>query len=36
MTRQRMITGRNELVHRRTEGELLTAVAAARQQLLGR
>jgi RsiW-degrading membrane proteinase PrsW (M82 family) len=36
MTRQRMITGRNELVHRRTENELLTAVAAARQQLLGR
>jgi RsiW-degrading membrane proteinase PrsW (M82 family) len=36
MTRQRMITGRNELVHRRTEGELLAAVVAARQQLLGR
>ncbi|MET0932717.1 MAG: PrsW family intramembrane metalloprotease [Mycetocola sp.] len=36
MTRQRMITGRNELVHRRTEDELLTAVAAARQRLVGR
>jgi RsiW-degrading membrane proteinase PrsW (M82 family) len=35
MTRQRMITGRNELVHRRTEGELLTAVADARRHLLG-
>ena len=34
MTRQRMITGRNELVHRKTEDELLTAVTAARKQLL--
>ncbi|MET0714646.1 MAG: PrsW family intramembrane metalloprotease [Mycetocola sp.] len=36
MTRQRMITGRNELVHRRTEGELLNSVAAAREHILGR
>ncbi|MET0480098.1 MAG: hypothetical protein ABWZ69_01950, partial [Mycetocola sp.] len=36
MTRQRMITGRNELVHRKTEDELLAAVAAARRQVLGR
>lgn len=35
MTRQRMITGRNELVHRTTENELLAAVASARRQLLG-
>lgn len=36
MTRQRMITGRNELVHRTTENELLAAVASARRQVLGR
>jgi hypothetical protein len=36
MTRQRMITGRNELVHRKTEDELLTAVVGARQRLVGR
>ena len=35
MTRQRMITGRNELVHRRTESELLASVSAARRQVLG-
>lgn len=34
MTRQRMITGRNELVHRATEQELLAAVADARRRLL--
>ena len=36
MTRQRMITGRNELEHRTTENELLAAVASARRQVLGR
>ncbi|MET1052645.1 MAG: PrsW family intramembrane metalloprotease [Mycetocola sp.] len=35
LTRQRMITGRNDLVHRATEAELLTAVTTSRRQLLG-
>lgn len=34
-TRQRIITGRNDLVHRKTEQELLVAVAGDRQVLLG-
>ncbi|GGF02574.1 PrsW family intramembrane metalloprotease [Mycetocola zhadangensis] len=34
-TRQRIITGRNDLVHRETEQELLAAVANDRQVLLG-
>ncbi|GHD50160.1 PrsW family intramembrane metalloprotease [Mycetocola manganoxydans] len=34
MTRQRMITGRNELVHRTSEAELLAAVTEARRRLL--
>lgn len=34
MTRQRMITGRNELVHRATEQELLAAIVDARRRLL--
>jgi len=34
-TRQRIITGRNQLVHRRTERELLEAVASDRAVLLG-
>ena len=33
--RQRIITGRNDLVHRETEQELLAAVASDRQVLLG-
>ncbi|MBG6239782.1 RsiW-degrading membrane proteinase PrsW (M82 family) [Mycetocola sp. CAN_C7] len=35
LTRQRMITGRNELVHRATENDLLAAVTSARRQVLG-
>ncbi|GAB3617906.1 PrsW family intramembrane metalloprotease [Okibacterium endophyticum] len=34
-TRQRIITGRNQLVHRRTERELLESVATDRAVLLG-